>query len=237
MPLILRVDVDKPYGRSNLANKIKSKLVEDYWFPKADSLNYLYHVEKFIEYCNSQNVIGYFYFRMCTMPNERIKKLLKEGNHKVGFHAEDTRSFETLNADINKFKSESHLTFDSFTKHGSGTYKLGKHHYPPYEPDKYFEWAKALELEYLFGNGICKNSKDLISINSFYPNMFWMEQEYRDENFFELNQVIEFSKENIVPILIHPCNFAASVIVKNDFKTLGEMARENNIKWIFLNKS
>jgi len=237
MPLILRVDVDKPYGRSNIINKVKSKLVEDYWFPKSDFLNYLYHVEEFIEYCNSQNVVGYFYFRNCTIPNEKVKKLLIEGNHKIGFHAEDTRNFNSFNSELNEFKKNSNLTIDSFTKHGSGNYKLGKNHYPPYEPDVYLDWANSIKLDLFFGNGICRNLKDLLPINGFYPYMFWIERDYRDNNFNKLSQIIDYSIDNVIPILIHPCNFNASKIVKDDFKLLIEMARDNNIKWTNITKT
>src|ERR1035438_3758167 len=95
MPLILRVDVDKPYGNSNLFTKIVSKLTEDYYFPKINSL-YLEHIADFIELCNSNNIRGYFYHRQCTIPNKKIIKMLMDGKHKYGLHAENTKSFETL---------------------------------------------------------------------------------------------------------------------------------------------
>jgi hypothetical protein len=230
MPLILRVDVDKPYGRSNMINKIKSKLAEDYWLPRAG--NYLYHLKEFIEYCNSQSIQGYFYFRTCTAPNDIIKKLLSEGNHKIGFHAEDTRNFESFKSELTAFRMQCKLTVDTFTKHGSGMLKLGKNHHPPYEPENYLKWSEPLKIKFPFGNGICKKAEDLMPQNGFYPNMFWIEREYRDKDFFELPQVIEYAKNNIIPVLIHPCNFAASEIVKNDFKSLAELSKKNNVKWL-----
>jgi hypothetical protein len=230
MALLLRVDVDKPYGRSNLVNKVKSKLAEDYWFPRVN--NYLNHLKEFIEYCNSECIQGYFYFRTCTAPNVIINKLLIEGKHKIGFHAEDTRNIESFKSEVNNFKAISAIDIDSFTKHGSGTLKLGKHHYPPYEPEKYLEWSKILKFNFFLGNGIAKNREDVFPKNGIYPNMFWMEREYRNENFYELGQAIDYAKINIMPILIHPCNFAASEIVKNDFKSLVRMSKENSIKWI-----
>src|ERR1041385_3333452 len=104
MPLILRFDVDKPYGNAGLLRRVMSKLVEDYWFPRLDAFGYLSHLAAFLRYCNEQKIQGLFYFRLCTLPNDEIKTLLKQGNHKVGFHAENTRSFETFSDELKSFK-------------------------------------------------------------------------------------------------------------------------------------
>ncbi len=230
MPFILRVDVDKPYGRNNFINKIKSKLAEDYWFPYAN--NYLHHLKDFLQFCNIQGISGNIYFRNCTTPDEETKKLLVKGKHRAGFHAENTRSFDTFNHELNSIKIRSGLKIDSFTKHGSGMLKLGKNHYPLYEPDKYLAWAEKTDLRFPFGNGICKKKEDLLPKNGFFPNMFWIERDYRDKNFFDLDMIVHHAINLTIPVLIHPCNYSASEIVKNDFKELTEIAKKKNVPWI-----
>jgi hypothetical protein len=233
MALILRVDVDKPYGRKGLFRKIISKLAEDYWFPeKVKSLGYLSHLTDFLQFCNSQNVSGFIYHRICTVPDEKIKKLLLEGGHKIGLHAENTRSFETFLPELKEMKHKAPpLQVESFTKHGSGELKLGRYHYPPYEPEKYKEWATKTGISFFFGNGISCNESELYSKNGYFENMFWIEREYRHPGFSDFQQVIAAAKKQDVTILIHPCNYNASPLVAADFKQLVQLSKQENIAW------
>ena len=62
------------------------------------------------------------------------------GGHKIGFHAENTRTIDTFSEELNVFKKKvSPAKVESFSKHGSGQLKLGKYHYPSFEPEKYGE--------------------------------------------------------------------------------------------------
>lgn len=231
MALILRVDVDKPYGHSNIITRLMSKVAEDYWFPKFHSI-YLYHLENFLQYCNAENIAGFIYHRICTAPNDKITELLKSGNHKFGMHAENTRDNFTFKSELEQLKNISpSLKIDSFSKHGSGEIKLGKYHYPKYEPEKYFEWAKENQIEFYFGNGIAKNNEGLKPKDNFYPNMFWIERDYRDENFSSIEKIVEIAATQDVPVLIHPCNYETHKEVRDDFKLLVKIAKENNINW------
>jgi len=236
MPLVLRVDVDKPYGNSNFYNSVRSKLSEDYWYPNFSlfKYNYLAQLDEFLNYCNKVSIKGYFYFRICTIPDENIKKLLKNGGHKAGMHAENTRNYDTFKNEYEKLLDLSNIKLDSFSKHGSGKIKLGKHHYAPYEPDKYIEWAKKLNISFPFGNDICSCAEDLKITDDYYPKIFWIEREYRNEHFKNLSKLIEVAKKEIVPILIHPSNFNSTAAVRNDFKELIQLAKEHNIDWVLL---
>ncbi|HXC04930.1 MAG TPA: hypothetical protein VNZ86_09275, partial [Bacteroidia bacterium] len=174
MALILRVDVDKPYGHSNLIRKVASKVSEDYFkIPLFSGISYLSHFIRFLEYCNANGVPGFMYHRMCTIPDQHVNELLKAGGHQLGFHAENTRTSATFAAELKRFRQQTSLPVNSFTKHGSGTLKLGKHHYPPYEPGKYKVWAQQEGIGYYFGNGICTSAADLFAVNGFFENMFW----------------------------------------------------------------
>lgn len=233
MALILRVDVDKPYGRAGLFRKVISKLAEDYWFPdKVQALGYLSHLADFLQFCNSENISGFIYHRICTSPDDKIKKLLQQGGHKIGLHAENTRSFELFSQELENCKKQATpLVVNSFTKHGSGELKLGRHHYPPYEPEKYKEWAAKTGIPFYFGNGICSSEAELYEKEGFFANMFWIEREYRHPDFFDFSKLIAAAKKQDIPVLIHPSNYNASPIVAEDFKLLVRLSKQENITW------
>lgn len=232
MSLILRVDVDKPYGKSNFLKRVASKLTEDIWFPKITALGYMNHVVDFIQFCNNQKIQGFFYYRNCTLPDKETKKLLIAGNHKIGFHAENTRNLNSFLSELKIFKKNLKIkNIDSFTKHGSGMLKLGKHHYPFYEPNLYIEWSSILGISFHFGNGICEKSQDLLSKNNFFSHMFWIEREYRNPDFFDFQKLLELAKTEDVVVLIHPCNYQASKEVKEDFMLLVQLSFEQKICW------
>jgi hypothetical protein len=233
MSIILRADIDKPYGNSKLIRKIASKLEEDYVsFRLLNSKKYLTHLISFLEYCNSVNVPGIMYFRHCTIPNEKVINLMKKGGHKIGFHAENTRSLESFTNELNLFKEKvKPHSVESFSKHGSGELKLGKFHYPLFEPEKYLEWAKKLNITYISGNDIATNATDLYPQENYFSKIFWLEREYRSRDFFDLLQVVDAAKNNDVVVLIHPCNFDSTKAVRDDFKELVDLAKKNNVNW------
>lgn len=232
MSLLLRVDVDKPYGRKNIAEKIKSKLKEDYWFPQVDTWGYLNPTEKFLIYCNHNNVKGVFYHRNCTVPNKKVTALLKAGHHELGFHAENTRTPDTFRDELELFRKKTGgMEVRSFTKHGSGQIKIGRYHYPPYEPEKYKVWAKALNLGYYYGNEIAASSADFENNPAFYPKMFWIHGDYRHPELGSIEEIVKIAKQCDVPVIIHPSNFIANPQVNRDFKKLVELAREQSVSW------
>jgi len=233
MSIILRADVDKPYGNSTLIRKIASKLEEDYLpFRVLNSKKYLTHLASFLEYCNSVNVPGIMYFRYCTVPDKKIIDLMQKGGHKIGLHAENTRSIETFTNELVLFKEKvKPHAVESFSKHGSGELKLGKNHYPPFEPKKYLEWAKKLHIAYISGNDIATKTDDLHPKENYFSKIFWLEREYRNSDFFDLQQVVDAAKTNDVVVLIHPCNFDSTQVVKEDFEELVALAKKQNVSW------
>jgi hypothetical protein len=233
MSIILRADVDKPYGNSTLLRKIVSKLEEDYLsFQLLNSKMYLSHLSSFLQFCNSENVAGIMYFRHCTLPDKKNLDLMHLGGHKLGFHAENTRSFKTFKDELNLFREKvKPYEVNSFSKHGSGVHKLGKNHYPLYEPDKYLEWSKQLNISYISGNDIATSSKELFPVDNYFSKIFWIEREYRNKNFFELEDFVNAAKTNDVVLLIHPCNFDSTEVVREDFMNLIKLAKRENVSW------
>ena len=235
MALILRVDVDKPFGNHTLPRKIISKIIEDYYGkPLLSAPQYLSHLKTFLENCNAKNVPGFIYHRICTCPNDEIINLLKVGGHKVGLHAENTTSYKTFSDEVdclNSLLKDKQIEVDSFSKHGSGQLKLGKHHYPFYEPEKYLQWAKEKKISFYFGNDIGKNESDFILQDSFFPSVFWIEREYRSQEFSSFEQLLNLAEKEDIGVLIHPCNYVTSKVVADDFNSLIELAKQRKVAW------
>ncbi len=232
MALILRIDVDKPYGNSSLFKRIISKFSEDVLILRCHGMGYLSHLKKLILFCNEQKIQGYFFHRICTAPTAEIIELYKSGGHIAGLHAENTRSYETFSAELNSLSKLTGQRTESFTKHGSGDLKLGKYHYAPYEPEKYSEWAKTSGCRFHFGNLAIDKAENLTCKNDFYPYMFWIDKEYRYSGLDKIEDVTELAKTKDVPVLIHPCEFITSQTARNDFEKLVELAKQKSIRWI-----
>ena len=238
MALILRVEVDKPFGNHTLLRKIISKIIEDYYGkPLFTAPQYLSHLKKFLENCNAKNITGFIYHRICTCPNDEIINLLKVGGHKIGLHAENTFSYKTFSDEVDYFNSllkDKQIKVESFTKHGSGKLKLGKFHYSLYEPEKYLQWAKEKKISFYFGNDIGKNESDFIFQDSYFPSVFWIEHEYRSKEFSSLEQLLNLAEKEDVGVLIHPCNYFTKKDVADDFNSLVKLAEQRKINWKLL---
>lgn len=236
MPLVLRIDVDKSYGRSNLLQKIVSKIAENYWIPSISPLGYLHDLKKFLIYLNMESIKAHIYFRRCTLPPPDWFQNGLLGGHKLGLHAEDTRDFETFKkefTDVQKYFNLVELT--SFTKHGSGNWKSGRNHYPPYEPEKYLEWAELLGIPFLFGNKEdinepCQSNGQ----NQFYSSAFWLDRPYTDYGQSSLQNVIDIAKVRNIVLLIHCADFVADERVAQGMRDLVSMAQEQGVSWITL---
>jgi len=232
MPFLLRVDIDKPYGHHNFPVKLLSKIRENYYFPAFDKLGYLKPTIMLLNFLNKNNVPAFLYFRKCTIPNKKILHLIDEGKHILGFHAENTKTFESFKQEKLCFEKKLGRNVLTFTKHGSGTYKLGRSHYPKYEPDKYKKWAAELSIDYSFGNGIPSGHEDLLPTNGFFNNMFWLEKNYRNPDFKDIHQITSLSNKMLIPLIVHPSNFYTFPEVRNDLQRILNYSRENKIAWI-----
>lgn len=232
MPFLLRVDIDKPFGHHNLAVKLLSKFRENYYFPAFENLGYLKPTELLLKFLNDNNIPAFLYFRNCTIPNQKILDLIDDGKHILGFHAENTRTFESFKQEKLSFEKELGRNVSTFTKHGSGTYKLGRSHFPKYEPDKYLKWAADLSIDYSLGNGISSSYEDLLPINGFFKNMFWIEQKYRNPNFKDIQNITSLSNKMLIPLIVHPANFHTFPEVRKDLQFLINYSRDNKIEWL-----
>ncbi len=105
MPLVLRVDVDKPYGRLTIKEKVLSKVREDLWLPAIPSLGYLSHLKTFLLFLKEGKIKSHIYFRKCTLPPKIwFDESLLDG-HMLGLHAENTRNFETFKKELEEVQA------------------------------------------------------------------------------------------------------------------------------------
>lgn len=208
MSLILRLDIDKPYGRSHLGEKLLSKFSEDVVEFKSEALGYLNHLEGFFDLLDSKEIKAFVYFRNCSSPTLKLKRRLIENGHRIGFHAEATQTESSFLEELWEFSSIVGIDVRDFSKHGSGSYKLGKRHYPAYEEEKYRSWSEKNELKFYFGNGMWKN-ESASDLRSFYPDMFWVEPHYREKEVFDISWLEKNVKQSIIPLITHPENIYA----------------------------
>lgn len=225
--LTLRIDVDKPYGNHTLIRKLASKFFEETALPVA-SFGYLEHLSQFLDLLLPHKIKAVFYFRLCTIPtSELAQRLVREG-HAIGLHAENTRSYETFLGELQALQSKlPGIKLHSFSKHGSGVRKLGRFHYPPYEPAKYVEWGEQAGVPFLYGNeAIVQANKDASP-----QSIFWLERDYRASTFSNLEQLISLAQTQGIVVLTHPENVIRDLNCQTDLEALIALAQVKNVQW------
>jgi hypothetical protein len=222
MAIILRIDVDSPYGKTNIINHSLSRLASDFNLAPVLMFPYLKYLNTFIQYLNSQSIQGHFFFRKCTLPSNEILKLLRKGNHIIGLHLENSRSLETFKNEVATLENSINSQVKVFSKHGSGKFKYGYYHYPLYEPEKYLSWGLQLGMKAFYGN--LENP----SISSwytnegllYYPAAFWLEHHWRDTTSFDIQWLILESRTRDIVLLIHVENIIVNKVFFNELETI-----------------
>lgn len=221
MALIIRIDVDRPYGRQPLWRHCISRFSSDWYFPRISSLGYLTELKTMLTWLNEAHARSYVFFRRCTLPDAPLMKLLDQGRHELGLHLEDSRTFETFQNELHGLERYTQRPVRSFSKHGSGVGKFGFHHHPPYEAAKYVEWAKQSKLRVFLGNledpTLAPESQNGLT---FYPSAFWLEPYWRDGEKFPVSWLLENARQRDIVLLVHPENVLADPALIADFKKL-----------------
>lgn len=218
MAVILRIDVDRPYGKQGLLRHIASRIASDVYLPRIDGLGYLRDLETILKILNNRGRQAYVFFRRCTYPTPAICELMQDGGHEFGLHLEDSRSAETFRQELGSLEKCLNCRVTAFSKHGSGRMRLGRHHYPPYEPLRYRPWARAAGMKYFFGNLedpelSPEQDGKLLS----YPSAFWLEPSWRDVDRFPIEWLLRTADERNVVLLMHPDNVTASESIAGEF--------------------
>jgi hypothetical protein len=222
MALIIRIDVDRPYGKQPLVRHLLSRLSSDLYLPRVGAFGYLSELKTMLGWLNEARARSYVFFRRCTLPNEPVLKLLNAGKHVAGLHLENSRSFETFCEEIGILEKYFGTKMSALSKHGSGKGKYGFHHYPPYEPEKYMDWAERVSMRLLLGNledptlEPIQTSKGLLT----FPSAFWLEPYWRDTKTYTVEWLMEHAQHQDIVLLVHPENVIADPKLTADFRKL-----------------
>jgi hypothetical protein len=222
LSLIVRIDVDRPYGRRPLPRHLLSRLSSDLYFPRIGRLGFLAELESMIGWLNEAGARAYVFFRRCTLPSRRTLELLDAGGHEPGLHLENSRSFDAFLAERHILERHLGRKVLAFSKHGSGGARYGLRHYAPYEPERYLEWARSASMRVFLGNledpsiAAAETGNGLV----FFPSAFWLEPPWRDTARFPVGWLLEQARRRDVVLLVHPENVLAQPRLVEDFRRL-----------------
>jgi hypothetical protein len=219
MALIVRIDVDRPYGKQGILRHLASRLSSDYYLPRLKWLRYLDELKVILRILNANGKSAYVFFRRCTHPTPEVCELMEAGGHRFGFHLENSRSAETFNEELRSFQQQLGRRVEAFSKHGSGQARYGRHHYAPYEPERYLDWGKQAGLKFFFGN---LEDPRLMPVQDggllFFPSAFWLEPDWRDTKRFPIEWLLSEAAERDVVMLLHPDNVTADPEIMREFR-------------------
>src|SRR5207244_3634998 len=218
----IRIDVDRPYGKHPLVRHVLSRLSSDLYFPRLNGFGFLAELQTMLTWLNDARARAYVFFRRCTLPSRAILELLHKGQHEIGLHLENSRAFATFREEKRIVERHVGRTMLAVSKHGSGGARCGFHHYAPYEPEKYVEWARQLSMRLFFGNLQDPSLEPTNPGADFlvFPSAFWLEQPWRDTRKFTVGWLLDRAQYQDVVLLVHPENVLADSGLVADFKKL-----------------
>ena len=223
MALIVRIDVDRPYGKQGFVRHVASRIGSDYWLPRLESLRYLDELKTLLRLLEEQGRQAYVFFRKCTYPSSSVSELMRSGGHVFGLHLENSRSEETFREELDALEQALGHKVVSFSKHGSGQVRYGRHHYAPYQPERYLEWGAAAGMKAFFGNLEDPRMEPLQHGGLlFFPSAFWLEPHWRNARQFPLAWLLDEAQRRDVTMLLHADNVMASPEILQEFLTAVE---------------
>jgi hypothetical protein len=219
MALIVRIDVDRPYGKQGVLRHVASRVASDYFLPRMTWLRYLDELKMILRILNANGKIAHVFFRKCTYPTAEVCELMEAGGHQFGLHLENSQSAETFREEHGALEQVLGRRVVEFSKHGSGRLHLGRHHFAPYEPERYLPWARQAGMKVFFGN---LEDPELRPVQDgellYYPSAFWLEPYWRDTKRFPMEWLLREARERDVVMLLHPDNVTASPEITREFR-------------------
>ncbi len=175
-----------------------------------------------LDWLNREGACAHVFFRRCTLPSRSIIEILDSGGHEIGLHLEDSRSHERFLEEKQIIERHAARKVMTISKHGSGGAKYGFHHYPPYEPEKYVEWAKLASMRLFLGNQQDPLMEPTNAGNGLlvFPSAFWLEPHWRDTKKFTVEWLVDHARDRDIVLLVHPENVLADDGLVVDFKRI-----------------
>ena len=218
MALIVRIDVDRPYGKEGFIRHVASYLSSEYYFPRIAWLGYLDELKVILRILNEKRKPAYVCFRRCSLPSPEVIELMRNGGHVFALHLENSRSFETFQRELLSLKDFLKTSVNTFSKHGSGRDQYGWNHFAPYEPEKYLTWAKQAGMKLFMGN---LEDPTLEPVTDgplvYFPAAFWLEPDWRDTQKYPIEWLLSEARKRDVVMLLHPDNVVSDQRIMNDF--------------------
>ena len=222
MAIIIRIDVDRAYGRRPMFRHLASRCASDFFFPRAPWLGYLRELGEILQLLNGAPARAHVFFRRCTLPSGRVADLIEKGGHATGLHLEDSRTYETFRDERLDLMRHTGKPILAVSKHGSGGGKYGRRHHAPYEPQRYLEWAARENMNVFFGNleDPTLPSDTYARKVRCFPSAFWLEPHWRDTAKFPVEWLLDYARYHDVVLLIHPENVLADCRLSRDFRRI-----------------
>lgn len=218
MGLIVRIDVDRPYGQHGFLRHVASRIASDYALPRIGGLRYLDELKTILRILNANGRQAYVYFRKCSYPSQEVIELMQAGGHHFGLHLENSRSTESFGEELQSLEKTLGRKVETVSKHGSGQHQYGRHHYAPYEPERYIEWARAAGMKAFLGN--LEDPRIQPEIREglvYFPAAFWLEPHWRDMKKFPLAWLLEEAQRRDVVMLLHADNVTSDPEIMREF--------------------
>jgi hypothetical protein len=224
LALIVRIDVDRPYGRHPAVRHILSRISSDLYFPRIAGFGFLTELQTMLSWLNDVGAPAHVFFRRCTLPSQAILDLLDAGHHEIGLHLENSRSFGTFLQETQMLELHVGRKARAVSKHGSGGARFGLHHYAPYEPKRYIDWAQQTFMRLFLGNLQDPTLEPIKAGNGLavFPSAFWLEPPWRDTRRFTVAWLLDHARTEDIVLLVHPENVLAHPDLVTDFKKLIE---------------
>lgn len=218
MALIVRIDVDRPYGKQGILRHMASRIASDYYLPRMDRLRYLDELKTILGILSARGKQAFVFFRKCTYPTQDVCGMMEAGGHRFGLHLENSRSAETFHEELDWLQQKLGRRVEAFTKHGSGKARLGRHHFAPYEPAKYLDWGVQARLRFFFGNLEDPSLRPVQHKGLLcFPSAFWLEPHWRDTSKFPIEWLLNEAGDRDVVLLLHPDNVTANPEIAREF--------------------
>lgn len=199
-----------------------SRLSSDLYFPAIEGLGYLAELRTMLSWLNADGARAYVFFRRCTLPSPSILELLGADRHEIGLHLENSRTFDTFLEETRIIERHTKRKVSAMSKHGSGRAKFGFHHYPPYEPEKYIQWARQASLRVFLGNleDPSLEPEECSPGLLVFPSAFWLEPHWRDTQQFPVDWLLDHARHRDIVLLVHPENVLADSGLMADFQRI-----------------
>jgi len=227
MAVIIRIDVDRPFGKRSILHQAASRVASELYFPKLPGLNYLGDLQGILSLLDEKKVPSYVFFRRCTWPSSAVIRLMEAGKHVFGLHLENSRSQKTFGAELCSFEQHIGREISVFSKHGSGRHHYGLYHYAPYEPEKLRVWGRELGMKAFFGNLEDPTIKPYVFADKLqvFPSAFWLEPHWRDTKRFTIEWLCEESRSRDIVLLLHSDNVTADTQIMTELLYLLDRCR------------